>query len=178
MSASKLICYFSSHPAAFGVWSLTPPNNMTLTSANRKADQSLIRFADWCWCCCSCHSWHRATHLPPHSCPSWYSLLSAWFWGRHYPCVWSVWFTSQGSWHFDSAVSKWVGNTACILAHAFNSVSRQCHEVWASQFPFLHSLREVIPLSEACLYGCIKWSLVQAQQQSSMGCGFVSVFSF
>ena len=41
MSASKLICYFSSHPAAFRFWSSTPPDNITLTSANRKADQSL-----------------------------------------------------------------------------------------------------------------------------------------
>ena len=55
------------------------------------------------------------------------------------------------------------------LTHVFNSVSRQHHEVWASQFPFLHSLRDVIPSSEACLYGCINWSLAQAQQQSSMG---------
>ena len=62
----------------------------------------------------------------------------------------------------DKAVSKRVGNSACILAHLFNSVSRQHHEVWASQFPFLHSLREVIPLSEVCLYGGINWSLAQA----------------
>ena len=39
----------------------------------------------------------------------------------------------------DKAVSKQVGNLACILAYLFNSVSRQCHEVWASQFPFLQS---------------------------------------
>ena len=51
----------------------------------------------------------------------------------------------------------------------FNSVSRQHHEVWASQFPFLHSLKDVIPTNEACLYGHINWSLAQAQQQSSMG---------
>ena len=44
MSASKLICHFSSHPAAFGFWSLTPPDNITLNSANRKADQSLSHF--------------------------------------------------------------------------------------------------------------------------------------
>ena len=44
----------------------------------------------------------------------------------------------------------------------FNSVSRQHHKVWASQFPFLHSLKEVIPPSEACLYGCINWSLAEA----------------
>ena len=49
-----------------------------------------------------------------------------------------------------------------ILAHLFNSVSRQLHWVLASQFPFLHSLKEVIPPSEACLYGHINWSLVQA----------------
>ena len=53
--------------------------------------------------------------------------------------------------------------------HVFNSVSRQCCEVWASQFPFLHSLRDVIPPSEACLDGHINWSLAQAQEQSFMG---------
>ena len=62
----------------------------------------------------------------------------------------------------DKAVSKQVGNSVHILAHLFNSVSRQHHEVWASQFPFLHSLKEVIPPSEACLYGHINWSLAQA----------------
>ena len=41
MSASKLIRYFSSHLAAFGFWASTPPDNITLNSANRKADQSL-----------------------------------------------------------------------------------------------------------------------------------------
>ena len=100
MSASKLICYFSSHPAASGFRSLTPADNITLTSANRKADQS-IRFAEWCWCCCSCHSWHRATHLPPQSFSSWYSFLSAQFWGRHYTCVWSAWITFQVSQLFE-----------------------------------------------------------------------------
>ena len=44
MSASKLICYFSSHPTAFGFWASTPPDNITLNSANRKADQSLSDF--------------------------------------------------------------------------------------------------------------------------------------
>ena len=41
MSASKLIHYFSSHPAAFRFWSSTPLDNITMTSVNRKADQSL-----------------------------------------------------------------------------------------------------------------------------------------
>ena len=63
----------------------------------------------------------------------------------------------------DNAVSKQVGNLGCILAHVFNSVSRQCHEVWASQFPFLISLRDVIPPSKACLYDQMNWSLAQVR---------------
>ena len=56
MSAFKLICYFSSHPAAFRFQSSTPLHTIILTSASRKADQSLSDFADWCWCCCLHHS--------------------------------------------------------------------------------------------------------------------------
>ena len=44
MSTSKLIHYFYSHPAAFGFWASTPPDNITLNSANRNADQSLTDF--------------------------------------------------------------------------------------------------------------------------------------
>ena len=51
----------------------------------------------------------------------------------------------------------------------FNTASKQHHEVWASQFPFLHGLKDVVPSSKACLYGHIKWSLAQSQQQPPMG---------
>ena len=51
----------------------------------------------------------------------------------------------------------------------FNSASRQCCEVWASQFTFFHGLKDIVPPSEVCLYGHINWSLAQAQQQSSIG---------
>ena len=44
MSASKLICYFSSHPAAIGFQASTPTDNISLNSANRKVDQSLSDF--------------------------------------------------------------------------------------------------------------------------------------
>ena len=44
VSGSKLIHYFSSHPAAFGFWASTPPDNITLNSASRKVDQSLSDF--------------------------------------------------------------------------------------------------------------------------------------
>ena len=43
-SASELIRYFSSNPAASGFWTSTPLDNITLNSANRKADQSLSDF--------------------------------------------------------------------------------------------------------------------------------------
>ena len=44
ISASKLIHYFSSHPAAFEFWASTPPDNISLNSANRKVNQSLSDF--------------------------------------------------------------------------------------------------------------------------------------
>ena len=44
MSASKLIHYFFSHPAAFGFLASTPPDSISLNSANRKVDQSLSDF--------------------------------------------------------------------------------------------------------------------------------------
>ena len=44
MPASKLICYFPSHPTAFGFQSARPPDNIIMSSANRKADQSLSEF--------------------------------------------------------------------------------------------------------------------------------------
>ena len=44
MLVSKLIHYFSSHPASFGFLTSTPPDNISLNFANRKADQSLSDF--------------------------------------------------------------------------------------------------------------------------------------
>ena len=44
MSASKLIRYFSSHPAVFGFQASTPLDNISLNSANGKVDQSLSDF--------------------------------------------------------------------------------------------------------------------------------------
>ena len=66
-------------------------------------------------------------------------------------------------------LSKWVGNTACILAYLFSSASRQCREVWASQFAFLHNIKDSVLPSVACLYDCINWFLAKAHHQSSFG---------
>ena len=61
----------------------------------------------------------------------------------------------------DSAVSKWIGDMACILA-CLNSASRWHCEVWAFQFPFLHNIKDSISASEDCLYSHINWLLAQA----------------
>ena len=44
MSASKLIYYFSIHPAAFRFQASLLPDNITLNPANRRTDQSLSDF--------------------------------------------------------------------------------------------------------------------------------------
>ena len=58
-------------------------------------------------------------------------------------------------------MSKCIGTTACNLAYLFNSASKQCCEVWAFLFTFLHNIIASVPASVACLYGCINWSLLQ-----------------
>ena len=61
----------------------------------------------------------------------------------------------------DSAVSKWVGNPACILAYPFNSAPRQHGKFGLHSFHFFN-IEDLAPSSETCLYGCIRWSLAQA----------------
>ena len=175
MSASKLICYFSSHPVAFGFWSSSPPDNITLTSANRKADQfpSYFQTGSSAAAHATLDTEQLISHLSIALVDTFSSVPNSE--GGIIPASEVHELLLKVHNILDNAVSKWVGNSAHILAHVFNSVSRQCHEVWTSQFPFLHSLRDMIPTSEVCLYGDISWSLTQAQQHSSMG--FVSVFS-
>ena len=55
----------------------------------------------------------------------------------------------------DKAFSKWVGNTANIVA-LFNSASRQCHEVWSLRFPFINTIKDTNCPNEACLYVAYK----------------------
>ena len=68
MSASNMIHYFSSHPAAFGFQASTPPDNICLNSANKKADQSLLDF--WTGVGAAAHATlDRATHFLSSGCP-------------------------------------------------------------------------------------------------------------
>ena len=162
MSTSKLIHYFSSHPAAFGFQASTPPDNISLNSANRKVDQSLSDFQTGLGA--TAHATLDTEQLISHLQVALVDTLSSLpeAEGDVIPVSEVHELLLQIHGILDKAVSKQVGNSACILAHLFNSVSRQHQEVWAPQFPFLHSLKEVIPPSEACLYGCINWSLAQA----------------
>ena len=163
MLASKLIHYFSNQPLGSGL------QHSQITS------HWILPIEGWsesfgfptAWGSCSCHSQHRAAHFSHQSCPFWYHFFFTDSEGvviLFQKCV--KYFMNI----LDYAMSKWVGNSAHILAHVYNSASRQCHEVWASQFSFLHSLKDMFPPSETCLYGCINWSLPQAQQQGSMAC--------
>ena len=155
MSASKLVHYFSSHPAAFGFQASTPADNISLNSANMKADQSLSDFHT------SVGATAHATlvteqlisHLQVALVDTLSSLSEAE--GDIIPVSEVCELLLQIHGILDKAVSKQVENSAHILAHLFNSVSRQHYEVWALQLPFLHSLKEVIPPREVCLYGHI-----------------------
>ena len=162
MSASKLICYFSSHPAAFAFWASTTPDNISLNSANQKVDQSLSDFQTGLGA--TAHATLDTEQLISHLQVALVDTFSSMQEGEGDVIPVSEVYELLHWIHgiLDKAVSKQVGNSARILAHLFNSVSRQHQEVWASQFPFLHHLKEVIPSSEACLYGHINWSLAQA----------------
>ena len=155
MSASKLIHYFSSHPAAFGFWASTPLDNISLNLANRKVDQSLSDFQTGLGA--TAHATLDTEQLISHLQVALVDTLSSLpeAEGDVIPVSEVRELLLQIHGILDKAVSKHVGNLARILAHLFNSVSRQHQEVWASQFPFLHSLKEVVPPSEACLYGHI-----------------------
>ena len=131
MSASKLICYFSSHPATFGFWASTPPDNITLNSANRKADQSLSDFQT------------GVGAAVPVTLDT--EELISYLWVALVDTLSSLAEVERGvipvsEVHelllrihdiLDKAVSKQFGNSAHIFAYLFNSVSRQCHEIWA-----------------------------------------------
>ena len=132
MSSSKLICYLSSHPAAFGFKASTLLNNITLNSANRKADQSLSDFQAGVGAAAhaTLDTEQLISHLRVALVDSLSSLPNAG--GGVVPVSEVCELLLKIHDILDKAVSKQVGNLAHILAYLFNSVSRQHHEVWAS----------------------------------------------
>ena len=169
MLPSKFNHCFSSHNATFGFQSFTPPNNITLTSANRKVDQSLSEFQTGIGA--ANHVTLDTGELISHLRVSLVNTLSSLSncEGGIIPISEVHEFLLKVHDILDNAVSKWVGNSAHISAHVFNSASRQHSEVLASQFIFLYGLKDVVAHSQVCQYGCINWSPAQTEQQSSMG---------
>ena len=150
MLASKLIFYFSGHPTAFRFWSLAPLDNITwLLLMGRLI--SLSQVCGWVLVLLIMPLLTQSNSSPTSELPFLILFPLPDSEGGIIPVSKVCDLLLKVHDILDKAVSKWVGNSAHILAHVFNSVSRQHCEVWASQFPFLHSPREVIPPSEACL---------------------------
>ena len=123
-SASKLICYFSSHPAAFGFWASTPPDNISLEFCQQESSSvsQIFRLVlgPLLMVLLTQSNSFLASGLPllilfPH-CPRLREML--------YLCLKCGELILRIHDILDKAISKWVGNSACILAHLFNSVSR------------------------------------------------------
>ena len=66
-------------------------------------------------------------------------------------------------------MSELVGSPAYILAYLCNFACRQCHEIWASQLPFIHNVHDIVSPREACFYDHINWSMAQGHQWSPLG---------
>ena len=87
---------------------------------------------------------------------------------------------------FWSGLFQESGTFSMYLTHLFNSVSRQHHEVWTSQFPFPHSLKKGIPpVSMTVLIGlwhrlilldCLSPFLLKGVARSDYGLGFNSQY--
>ena len=158
MSASILSHYFPSHPAVFGLQVSSPSNNIMLNPAIKKA---------MVWLFMPLQKQGSLFIIPELALlillPLCRVLMKGSF--KFQKCM-DYLLRFMKFWRV--FVSQWVCNTAHSLANLFNSVSRQCHEVWALQFPFLHNFKDTIPPTEACLYVCINLSLVQTQQQSAL----------
>ena len=72
MPASKLARYFSSHPAAFGFSTSSPPDNISLNLAARQHHESVMNMSPvrLAWMVASAGNRHRLTTNPPLECPS------------------------------------------------------------------------------------------------------------
>ena len=49
----------------------------------------------------------------------------------------------------------------------FNYASRQSHEIWALQFPFLHFIKSTVPPNDACLY---QWECGTRSAKTFLAC--------
>ena len=110
--SSKLIWYFSSHPAAFGFWS-SPPDKLHSESSQQEDGLESVWFLDWHWCGCLCHFWHRAAYFSYQNSSCWYHCLFSGFWRSANSSPGNTWIIMIHD-ILDSVVSKLVGNAAHI----------------------------------------------------------------
>ena len=160
--------YSSSHPTAFGFHTSLPPDNITLNPANKKTDQSLSCFQTGIGE--AVHAILDVEHLISHTRTALVVTITSLLGSDGGVITASEMhelFTKTRD-ILNSAVCKWGGTVAHILASLFKSDSRKHCEVWVSQFPFIHNIKYTVD-SDACLYRYINWSLTQAGQQSSLG---------
>ena len=151
---------------AFGFQSSSPLENITLNPAYKKADQSLSDFQTGIGVVA--HATLDMEQFIPHTRTALVDTIASLqdSLGGVIPVVEAHELLTKIHDILDNATAKWVGNTVCILVFLFHSASRQYCEEWASQYPFLYNFKDSIPPSKACLYGCINWSLAQAQHHS------------
>ena len=132
---------FLSHPAAFGFWASTPPDNISLNSAIRKAVQSLSDYQTGIGA--TAHATLDTEQLISHLQVALVDTLSSLpqAEGDVIPVSEVCELLLQIHGILDKALSKWAGNSAHILAHLLNSVSRQrCENAFS------------IDLQDACLH--------------------------
>ena len=186
MSASKWIHYFLATLLPLGSRPLLH-QIISLNSANRKVDQSPSDFrlvlVPWHMLLFTQSSLFLISRLP---CFILFPLCQR-LMEMLYLCVCLKcmnYFT--GFMAFWSGLFQASGTFSMYLTHLFNSVSRQHHEVWTSQFPFPYSLKEGIPpVSMTVLIGlwhrlilwvCLSPFLLKGVARSDHGLGFNSQY--
>ena len=159
MLESKLICYFSNHPAAFGFWSSMPPDNITLNPANTEADQSHSELQTGI---------DAAAHATLNTEQLIYQIRVALVYTISSLPGEELFLFQKCVNYLSRFMTFWTMlfpdglELSSYLNTCFYSTSRPHHEVWVPQFSFLLGLKDMVPPSEAYLYCCINWSLAQA----------------
>ena len=141
MSACKLIPYYSSHTTSAGLLAIFSPDKFTLNHNNKKTYQSLSDFQTGIGV--AAHATLDTEHRISHTRIA-FGDITVFLQGSDGGDI------TVSEVHelltrihdiLDNAMSKQVGNICHILGYHFNSASLHCHDVWASQVPFLYNFK-------------------------------------
>ena len=147
-----MIHYFSGHQVAFGFQASLLPDNITLNPANKRTDQSLSDFQPDIGS--AAHVTLNTEQLISDTRTALVDTIASL---QHSDCAVIIApelheLLTKVHDILKSAVSKQIGNMACILSYVvFNFASRKLCKVWASWFPFLHNIKDSVPHSEVGL---------------------------